>query len=354
MKTTRAGHFIKRILAGTLIGSVTFTCMPAKAAHEMIYAVDQFNNLFNFYSDNPAQLIDVHYITGVQSGEEIRGIDYWNGTIYGLGSSSRLYSLNPNTGAATQVGSGQFNPLLNGQTFGVDNGPAGFLITSGNGQSLLISRSTGVAIGGPALSYAAGDLLAGQTPRVDALAYDDLTGIWYAGDTLHKTLARFNPSTDLLTTIGMMGIWPSKDNGLDISPVTGIMYMATPAYELDPQANLYTVDKTNGSVTLVDQIGKPGDDILVRGLTVFCGPFYSQTNRIVSIVHNSDGSCTLNFQGTEGAQYYVVTSSNAASPMSSWTVVNTTNTAGSGGRWQSTVTRAAPTFYRGIAVNPQP
>jgi hypothetical protein len=267
MKTDRAGHFLKNILAATLIGLVTFTCVPAKAAHEMIYAVDQFNNLFNFWSDAPGSIINQYSINGVQNAEEIRGIDYWNGTIYGMGSFGDLYTLNPNNGLATMVGPG-FGVTPNGATFGVDNGLAGFQVVSGNGQNLRVSRGTGVATVLPSLSYAAGDPFAGQLPRVDALAYDSASGIWYAEDTLKNTLATFNPATGVLHTIGPNGIDAARINGLDMSDSTGIMYMGTPAASSDPQANLYTINPGTGFALLVGQIGNPGDDILVRGLTV--------------------------------------------------------------------------------------
>jgi hypothetical protein len=44
--------------------------------------------------------------------------------------------------------------------------------------------------------------------------------------------------------------------------------LASPAASSDPQANLYTVNPVTGAVTLVGQIGQPGDNILIRGLAV--------------------------------------------------------------------------------------
>jgi hypothetical protein len=275
MKTTRDGHFLKGILVATLVGMITFACMPAKAAHEMLYAVDQFDNLFNFYSDTPGTVINQYAISGVQNAEEIRGLDYYNGTIYGLGSFSHLYTINPNNGQATLVGSGAFTPTLNGATFGVNAGADGFRVVSGNGQQLLVDPGTGVATAEPGLAYVAGDPYFGVTPRVDALAYDAATGTWYADDTLQNSLATFDPATGLLTTLTpnhFNGIDAARFNGMDISPATGIMYMDTPAASSDPQANLYIIDKTTGVASLVGQIGNPGDDILVRGLTVVPEP----------------------------------------------------------------------------------
>ena len=89
----------------------------------MVYGVsDQLNELLTFDSASPQNGLSARAITGVQSGDQIRGIDWINGTLYGLGNESYLYTINPNTGAATQVGAGQFSPLLNGTDFGFNQG----------------------------------------------------------------------------------------------------------------------------------------------------------------------------------------------------------------------------------------
>jgi hypothetical protein len=273
MKTRKTQRFIGGTLAAAVVGLATFTFpMPANAAHEMIYAVDQYNNLFNFYSDMPQFLITQYPITGLQLNEEIRGLDYYNGILYGLGSAHRLYTINPIDGSATVVG-GTFSPILNGASFGFDNGPTGVRALSNLGQNLLINRTTGaVMTSGPGASYGAGDPFFGFPPRADALAYDDATGIWYAGDTLQNTLATFNPTTGVLSTIGAMGIDPSTRNGFDISPFTDILYMGTPAASSDPQANLYIINKATGMATLVGQIDVPMANTLIRSLTVVPEP----------------------------------------------------------------------------------
>ncbi len=243
----------------------TFIGAPANAAHEHIYAL-RYGGLFlfDFYSDAPQSILNAYQITGLQFGESIHSIDYSGGLIYGLGSSSRLYTIDPNTGAATQVGSGQFSPILNGFTFGIDNDPTGLRAVSGNGQDLLISRAAGTVLSsGPNI---------GLPARLDALAYDYASGIWYAGDTLANTFGTFSPGTGVYTPAGLAGIDVARYNGLDISPFTGIMYLDSPAASSDPQANLYIVDKGTGFATLVGQIGNSGDNILVQGLTVVPEP----------------------------------------------------------------------------------
>jgi hypothetical protein len=267
MKTKTIQQVIRGALAGSITAIIVSVAAPANAAHELMYAVDQNGFLFSFFSDSPGTITSAHAITGLQNNESLVGIDYFNGTIYGVGDSSRLYTLDPSSGNATLVGSGPFSPLLNGQTFGVDNGPNGLQVVSSLGQNLTLNRSTAAAIASPALAYGSGDPHFGATPRVDEIAYDNATGIWYAGDTLLNSMATLNPTTGVLSTFGNMGIDASRFNGMDVSVFSGIMYMGTPAASSDPQANLYTVNKTTGAVTLVGLIGNPGDGILVRGLT---------------------------------------------------------------------------------------
>jgi len=84
---------------------------------------------------------------------------------------------------------------------------------------------------------------------------------------------------------------------------------------------------------------------------------YSQTNTISAMVDNGDGTITLSFLGTPQAQYYLVTSADPDTLMSSWQLVpNSTNTAPSpDGVWSVTVTNdATQRFYRAAAVNPAP
>jgi len=84
---------------------------------------------------------------------------------------------------------------------------------------------------------------------------------------------------------------------------------------------------------------------------------YSQTNIITSVVNNHNGSFTLHFTGTPGAQYYVVATSVIKTHTASWIPVQgTTNVTASSpsGAWSCVVSNPAPAYYRPVAVNPAP
>ena len=250
---------------------LVFAGVRANAAHELMYAVllnPDNGNLISFFSDAPQTIVSSIPITGLQSGETLKGMDVGaNGLVYALGSSSRLYTINPDTGAATAVG-GQFSTLLNGATFGMDIGPTGVRVLSDLGESLLIDTTTGVATVQPSPAYAAGDRYFGQTPVIDALAYNTASGTWVAGDSLVDSFAAFTPGTGSLNTIGYRGIDFVRNNGLDFSQVSGILYFASGDAEGDPTAGLYTVNPTTGAMTMIGLIGPVGDNYVVNGLTV--------------------------------------------------------------------------------------
>jgi hypothetical protein len=100
-------------------------------------------------------------------------------------------------------------------------------------------------------------------------------------------------------------------------------------------------------------LGSTGSVAQVVKLSVTC----SQTNALLSVADNPDGTFTLTFVGTPQAQYSVLASPDAATPMTSWAPVagSTTMVTNASGLWQFTVTNTAPQqFYRSAAVVPCP
>jgi hypothetical protein len=83
----------------------------------------------------------------------------------------------------------------------------------------------------------------------------------------------------------------------------------------------------------------------------------SQTNALLSLVDNLDGTSTLTFMGTPQAEYYLLASPDVAAPMTNWVpVAGSTNTVTNvNGLWQFTLTNTPPQqFYRSTAVVPCP
>src|SRR5262249_21913319 len=79
-----------------------------------VFALSTSNQLLTFDSSAPGTLSTPKTITGLQSGESLLGLDFrpLTGQLYALGSTSRLYVIDPATGAATAVRSNPFAPQL--------------------------------------------------------------------------------------------------------------------------------------------------------------------------------------------------------------------------------------------------
>ena len=108
-------------------------------------------------------------ITGLQGGEQLLGIDVRplgapDGVLFALGSSGRIYTIDPTSGAATQKAqltadaTDTTNPFtaLDGTEFGVDFNPVvdRLRVVSNTGQNLRINVDTGATITDGALNSA--------------------------------------------------------------------------------------------------------------------------------------------------------------------------------------------------------
>jgi len=222
-----------------------------QANADLVYGVsDQLDELVSFDSASPGTLLSAHSITGLQSGEEVRGIDWIGGTLYGLGNQSHLYTINPATGAATQVGT-VFSPVLNGIDFGFNAGTSQLYVSSDLGQNLNINPITGVATAGP--NYTGASL--------DSLAYDYFSTLFYGISAASHDLYLVNPATGATSLIGPTGVSFADRIGFDISPVTDNAFFSG---TVGGQTGFYSVNLSTGALDFIGDIGTPGE--LTSGL----------------------------------------------------------------------------------------
>lgn len=239
-----------------------------------IFGVTTSNALVRFESTSPSNsVVTVATITGLQAGENILGIDFRpaNGQLYALGSSSRIYIINPRTGVATAVGAaGAFT--LTGTDFGFDFNPVADLIriVSNTGQNLRVNPNTG------ALTGTDTNLNPG-TPSVTATAYsNDFVGTTattqYDIDTATDRLFIQNPpNAGTLTLVGSLGVDATGVNGFDIaSRRVGAdvnSNMAFAALTVGGTTGIYSINLTTGAATLVTNGSLPAGTAL-RGIAV--------------------------------------------------------------------------------------
>ena len=212
-------------------------------------------------------------ISGLQPGEGLVGIAVRpsTGTLYGVGSTSRLYIVQPGTGAATPLGSAPFAPALQGTQFGTHFDPLSdrLRVVSDTGQNLLIDPiGGGVASVGARLAYAVGDPHFGSTPQITALAYSPndpfaTSATAYGIDQFTGALVRLgspDPADGTLHTVG--NAEPGPAAGFDVSRVSGIAFAVRPGF----MPALVTIDLTTGLASFLGSFG--GVFTLFNGLAV--------------------------------------------------------------------------------------
>jgi hypothetical protein len=258
------------VVAATV--AAAFYLAPSALAATVFALTNAGNQLVRFDSATPGTVLGPVSITGLQVGENLRTIDLRpaTGQLYALSSQSRMYTVNPTTGAATQVGSnGAF--ILSGTFFGMDVNPVSdrIRVVSDLDQNLRLNPNDGTLTAtDTTLAYAVGDPHVGANPNEVALAYSNnvagaLTTTLYGIDSGLDVLVTQggpngipSPNGGLLNTVGALGVDTNGLAGFDISP-GGTAYAVFNPVPLFP-ADFYTINLGNGAASLVGAIGVTG------------------------------------------------------------------------------------------------
>jgi hypothetical protein len=251
------------IRACALVALASAAAAPAVLA-DTIVGLTGSNALVRFDSQTMATVGGPVSISGLQANETILGIDFRpsNGMLYGVGSSNRLYIIDPSSGSASAVG-GQFSTPLAGPAggtlrVGIDFNPVADalrVVTNGR-QNFSVNPNTGVATRQTDLSFAAGDPNAAAMPRIVGAAYTNS----FPGATSTR-LFTIDSELDILavqnsafaagvqTSVGSLFIDTGELFGFDISP-SGVAFAS---YNVDgfPNSSLYSIDLTSGAAAFL-------------------------------------------------------------------------------------------------------
>lgn len=252
-------------------GSQRITAISTVPQVENLFGLTMDNRLVRFNPRNPAAFIGAPLaVTGLQTGENLLGIDYRpvSGILFGLGSTSRVYTINPATGAATQVGSAPFTPALSGTEFGFDFNPVPdrIRLVGNTGQDLRLNPNNGaLAATDGMLRFNMGDVNAGQTPSLAGSAYTNNFGgtratTLYNIDSKLDTLTTqgttppvtpvISPNDGIQLTVGRLGVDTTDTVGFDISESSNRAYAAMQLTG-ETSSRLFTVNLDTGAATQV-------------------------------------------------------------------------------------------------------
>jgi hypothetical protein len=256
-------------LIGTIGGGIIRDIAIALPQPPQAFAVTVNNNLLSFSTATPGTILNTISITGLQSGDSIVGLDFRpaTGQLYALGSQSNLYTINPQTGAASQIGS-TFNPTLSGTSFGFDFNPTvdRIRVVSDAEQNLRLHPVTGaVVMADTPLDYDGADPNNAADPNIVAAAYTNnffastSTTLFDIDSTLNILVRQGgpggNPSPNLggLFTVGALGVDPTAIAGFDIA-FSGAAFAAL-QINGETVSKLFRINLVTGAATLIGAIG---------------------------------------------------------------------------------------------------
>lgn len=242
------------------------------------------NSLAFFNSDNLANVRKIG-VTGLQAGENLLGIDFRpvNGQLFGLGSSSRLYRIDPTSGAATAVNAQPFAVPLSGTSFGFDFNPAvdRIRVVSDAGQNLRLVPDTGTVVdANTAVDGIQADAnLNGATASIAATAYtNSFAGVapttppapttqYTINTTTDELLIQNPPNSGTQIRVGSLGVDLSPNTGFDIvsQPASATAPATNTAFALS-NASLYSINLTTGAATLLGDVRDNRTALSFKGL----------------------------------------------------------------------------------------
>ena len=243
--------------------TTVLTIADDELAPSTIFAVTSGNNLIRFSSAAPGAILSTTAVSGLLVGENLLGIDFRpaNGQLYGLGSTSRLYTIDLTSGVATQVGASPFAAALSGTDFGFDINPVvdRVRVVSDADQNLRLNPNSGALTATDStLAYAAGDAHVGADPNLVGVAYSNnvagatSTTLYGIDSNLDILVIQNPPNNGTLNTVGPLGADSSGAVGFDIARNGTALATLT----VDGVAQLYRINVVTGAASMIGSIGE--------------------------------------------------------------------------------------------------
>ena len=208
---------------------------PTMSVGDMV-ALTASNRVVSFNRDTPATIRTTMAVTGLQAGENLVGIDYraTDGLLYGVGSSGRIYTIDPATGAAVVKSTLAVDATdttapytaLAGTDFGVDFNPVAdrLRVVSNTGQNLRINVDTGATTTDGNINGGAAATAITGSAYTNSFAGTTSTTL-YSLDSATDTLYVQNPPNNgTLATPVALGVDGGALNGFDIDGRTNMGY----------------------------------------------------------------------------------------------------------------------------------
>lgn len=193
-------------------------------------------------------------LMGLQPGEKMLAIDFRpaTGQLYGVSSDSKLYVINPESGATRMIGLSAFMPALESGIAAFDFNPTvdRIRLVTSSGQNLRLNPETGtVAVTDKPINGVPGAMITGAayTNNVAGASTTTLYDIDVTTQSLYKQIP---PNDGTLELVGQLKLKISGEGGFDIAAGGGI---ALGLYTVNNLPTLFQVDLMTGEAVALER-----------------------------------------------------------------------------------------------------
>lgn len=226
------------------------------------YALTNDNKIDKYSTVIPKRLLNSASITGLQPEESLLSIDFRpaTGQLYGLGSSSRIYVIDPVAGTARAIGAGPFTPAIVGSVAGFDFNPTvdRIRIVTSSGQNLRANPETG------AIAVIDGDINGQPGAVISGAAYTNsvsgaiATTLYDIDATSNNLFIQNPPNNGTLALVGPLGL-DVEEGGFDIAGSGDAFGLVN----VNNVSNLVAINLTTGQANIINDY-----PVSYRGLAI--------------------------------------------------------------------------------------
>jgi hypothetical protein len=244
------------------------------------YVLTSTSTIIKFNGGRPSSEVTAVGITGMASNEAMMSIDFRPGTgqLYGVSNASKLYIINETTGAATQVGTTAFTPIINGGNVSIDFNPTAdrIRLVTDAGQNLRLNPETGAVVGTDnPINGVAGAFITGVA-YTNSKAGATSTELYDIDVTTKKLYKQNTPNSGTLQEVGSIGVDFTGPAPLDISYDNKVCIAAL---SLNGKTAMYTIDLSNGKARKLTDVNH-----LVRGVAIRTAPVAYATDEANNLI----------------------------------------------------------------------
>ena len=221
------------------------------------YALADGSRVDKFSTADPETALGSVFISGLQADEKILSIDFRpaTGQLYGLGSTSRLYVINTESGVARAIGTGPFTPALSGNIAGFDFNPTvdRIRVVTSSGQNLRLNPETGTVAATDGTVNGPDEVMVAAVAYANNTAGAATTTLYDIDLTTQKLYKQMPPNNGSLVAVGDLGLKIEGEGGFDISYHQDV---ALGLFEVNKKSTLFSIDLNTGNAVILAKYTK--------------------------------------------------------------------------------------------------